>query len=50
MFYLRRLFMQIFRPDPVRLFSLFILTTDATVAEAPKPEKATTPAMPEMEY
>jgi len=27
-----------------------ILTTDATVAEAPKPEKATTPAMPEMEY
>ena len=27
-----------------------ILTTDATVAEAPKPEKAPAPAMPEMEY
>jgi len=27
-----------------------ILTTDATVAEAPKTEKATAPAMPEMDY
>ncbi len=27
-----------------------ILTTDATIAEAPKEEKASTPAMPEMEY
>ncbi len=27
-----------------------ILTTDATVAEAPKPEKASAPATPEMEY
>jgi chaperonin GroEL len=27
-----------------------ILTTDATVAEAPKPEKAPAPAMPEMDY
>ncbi|MEO1767900.1 chaperonin GroEL [Thiobacter aerophilum] len=27
-----------------------ILTTDATIAEAPKEEKANTPAMPEMEY
>jgi chaperonin GroEL len=27
-----------------------ILTTDATIAEAPKPEKAPAPAMPEMDY
>ena len=27
-----------------------ILTTDASVAEAPKPEKAAAPAMPEMDY
>lgn len=27
-----------------------ILTTDATVAEAPKEEKAAAPAMPEMDY